>query len=110
MSAGVRYENRSGGSRGQTGNGIDLRRRFDGAGRVGGGGGGACRVHRMRVRDRRQVHHASVRPVISRPVSQVRDVRVEAGPVVFRVERKAVLPAGLRQVSLRAETCAGCVG
>lgn len=100
---GVRHENWSGGSRGQTGNGIHLRRRYDGAGGIGGGG--ACRVYRMRVRDRRQVHHARVRPVISRPVSQVRDVRAEAGSVVFRVERKAVLPAGLRQVSLGTETC-----
>lgn len=78
---------------GETGNGIGLR------GRTVPGVGGGQPVRRVRVHDRGQVHNESVRPVIPRPVSQVRDVRVKVGSVVFRVEREAVLPSGLRKVS-----------
>jgi len=82
----------------QTGNGTGARRRRVRTG-GGDGGGGVGGVRRMRVRDRGQVHHEGVRPVVPRAVSQVHHVRADAGPVVFRVERETVLPPGLRQVS-----------
>jgi len=90
---GGRPRDEDGTGRSQIENGTDLRRRPAGI------GGSVCHVRRMRVHNRRQVHHASVRPILPRAVPQVRDVRAEARQVVFRVERETVLPSGLRQVS-----------
>lgn len=80
--------------RSQTGNGTNLRRRH-----ARTGGGSVYSVRRMRVHDRGQVYYESVWSILPRAVSKVRDMCVEARPVVFCVERETVLPPGLRQVS-----------